>query len=112
MTAAPPAEKPEAPAAAAPTEKPAAPAVPAAELGRLAGTYYSEELETTARLTVENDRLFYNGPAGRPRPLDPLARDTFRSGPWQFELTRDGAGAVDGFLLHAGRIRGLRFVRR
>lgn len=112
MTAAPPAEKPEAPAAAAPTEKPAAPAVPAAELGRLAGTYYSEELETTARLTVENDRLVYNGPAGRPRPLDPLARDTFRSGPWQFELTRDGAGAVDGFLLHAGRIRGLRFVRR
>ena len=113
MTAAPPAAKPQAPAAAtATTEKPGAPAVTAAELGRLAGTYYSEELDTTARLTIENERLVYNGPAGRPRPLEPLGRDTFRSGPWQFELTRDAAGAVDGFLLNAGRIRGLRFVRR
>jgi hypothetical protein len=81
-------------------------------LARLAGTYYSEELDTTARLTAENGQLFYNGPGERPRQLAPVARDTFMNGAWQFELTRDAAGAVDGFLLHAGRIRGLRFVKR
>jgi hypothetical protein len=81
-------------------------------LARLAGTYYSEELDVTARLTAESGQLFYNGPAERPRQLEPVARDTFMNGAWQFELTRDSAGGVDGFLLHAGRIRGLRFVRR
>ena len=112
MTAAQPAAQPQAPAA---KEKPAAPpplTVTAADLAPLAGTYYSEELDTTARLTVEKDRLFYNGPGGRPRPLDPLARDTFRSGPWQVEIVRNASGEAEAFLLNAGRIRGLRFARR
>jgi CubicO group peptidase (beta-lactamase class C family) len=81
-------------------------------LARLAGSYYSEELDMTARLTAENGQLFYSGPNERPRQLAPVASDTFMNGAWQFELTRDAAGAVDGFLLHAGRIRGLRFARR
>ena len=112
LTAA-PAPQTQAPAAKPETSaKEQRPAPTAAELTRLAGTYYSEELDTTARLTVKNDRLVYNGPAGRPRPLEPFARDTFRSGPWQFEVLRNASGDVEGFLLHAGRIRGLRFTRR
>jgi hypothetical protein len=110
MTSAAPAPKPQTP----PAQKPATPPPPgltAADLG-LAGTYYSEELDATARLTIENDRLFYNGPGGQPRPLEPSARDRFTSGPWQLEITRSGSGDVDGFLLNAGRIRGLRFTRR
>lgn len=113
LTAAPPAAQTQAPGAKAEASaKEQRPAPTAADVSRLAGTYYSEELDTTVRLTVENDQLFYNGPAGRPRPLEALARDTFRSGPWQFEVLRNASGDVEGFLLHAGRIRGLRFTKR
>jgi len=112
MTSAAPAPKPQTPPAAQKPATPPPPALTAADLGRLAGTYYSEELDTIARLTIENDRLFYNGPGGPPRPLEPSARDRFSSGPLQLEITRSGSGDVDGFLLNAGRIRGLRFTRR
>ena len=101
-------------APAAPRTPPAgsvAPIAPA-ELAQFAGNYYSEELDITSRLSIENGKLAYSGPAGPSRTLDARGRDSFGSGPWQLEMMRDGAGNVTGFLLHAGRIRGLRFTKR
>jgi hypothetical protein len=49
---------------------------------------------------------------GRKRPLLPRIRDAFAvlSGP-QFEFSRDAAGKVSGFAVHAGRIRNVRFSK-
>jgi CubicO group peptidase (beta-lactamase class C family) len=89
-----------------------APALTPAELSQLAGTYYSEELDITGQLSVDSGKLAYTGPGTTVRTLEPLGGDRFGAGPWQLELTRDSAGNVTGFLLHAGRIRGLRFTKR
>ena len=89
-----------------------APALTPAELSQLAGTYYSEELDITGQLSVDSGKLAYTGPGTTARTLEPLGGDRLGAGPWQLELTRDSAGNVTGFLLHAGRIRGLRFTKR
>jgi CubicO group peptidase (beta-lactamase class C family) len=86
---------------------------PSAErLNEFVGSYYSEELNTTYKISVEQGRLFVIDRNGVKRPLAPTIRDSFAviSGP-QFEFSRDGAGKVSGFAVHAGRIRNVRFSR-
>jgi CubicO group peptidase (beta-lactamase class C family) len=83
------------------------------QLNEFAGNYYSEELDTTYRMIVEQGALFVIDRSGRKRPLLPRIRDAFAvlSGP-QFEFIRDAAGKVSGFAVHAGRIRNVRFSNR
>ncbi|MCI0387404.1 MAG: serine hydrolase [Acidobacteria bacterium] len=84
----------------------------AEQLNEFAGSYYSEELDTTYRMSVEQGGLFMIDRNGRKRPLLPRLRDSFAvlSGP-QFEFSRDAAGKVSGFAVHWGRIRNVRFSR-
>jgi CubicO group peptidase (beta-lactamase class C family) len=85
----------------------------AEQLNEFAGSYYSEELDATYRMTVENDRLVAVNRSGVKRPLTPSFRDAFATfGAAQFEFNRDGQGRVAGFAVHAGRIRNVRFVRK
>lgn len=82
----------------------------AEELAVYAGSYFSDELQTTWRLAVENGVLTGRGPGADGTPLRPLQRDEFTNlGIMQF--TRDTAGAIDGFTLRAGRVRNLHFTR-
>lgn len=81
-----------------------------AELAAYAGAYFSEELQTTYRLAVENGALTVHRRGGEPTALRPLVRDEFSAGP-TLRFVRDASGAVTGFLLDAGRVRNLRFVR-
>lgn len=83
------------------------------QLNDFAGSYYSEELDTTYRMSVEQDKLFVIDRNGVKRALTPTIRDAFAtpSGP-QFEFSRDASGKVSGFAAHAGRIRNVRFVRQ
>jgi hypothetical protein len=86
---------------------------PSAErLNEFVGSYYSEELNTTYKMSVEGGRLFVIDRNGVKRPLAPTIRDSFAviSGP-QFEFSRDAVGKVSGFAVHAGRIRNVRFSR-
>ena len=86
---------------------------PSAErLNEFAGSYYSEELDTTYKMSVEQGRLFVIDRNGVKRPLSPTIRDSFAviSGP-QFEFSRDAAGKLYGFAVHAGRIRNVRFSK-
>jgi hypothetical protein len=41
--------------------------------------------------------------------LEPLISDTFASQPGVIRFTRDAAGTVTGFVLEAGRVRGMKF---
>lgn len=85
----------------------------AEQLAEYAGVYYSEELDTTYRLVVENGRLFTIDQNEMKRPLVSRTPELFTlvQGA-QFEFTRDAAGKVTGFGVNAGRIRGVRFVRQ
>jgi CubicO group peptidase (beta-lactamase class C family) len=83
-----------------------------AELEAFAGTYYSEEIDTTYALSVDEGKL-----KGRFRPaqrfeLTPIYTDAFEIEGDIVRFTRDGSGRVDGFLVYAGRVRHLRFVRK
>jgi CubicO group peptidase (beta-lactamase class C family) len=85
----------------------------AEQLNEFAGSYYSDELDVTYKMTVENDRLVAVNRSGVKRPLTPSFRDAFATfGAAQFEFNRDGQGRVAGFAVHAGRIRNVRFVKK
>jgi CubicO group peptidase (beta-lactamase class C family) len=82
-----------------------------ADLEAFAGTYYSEEIDMTYHLYVEGGKL-----KGRFRPaqrfeLKPVYPDAFETEGDIVRFTRDGSGRIDGFLVYAGRVRHLRFVR-
>jgi CubicO group peptidase (beta-lactamase class C family) len=83
------------------------------QLAEYSGSYFSEELNTTYKLVVENGRLFTIDLNEAKRPLVARTREMFTlmQGA-QFEFTRDAAGKVTGFGVNAGRIRGVRFVRQ
>src|SRR5262245_51822172 len=84
----------------------------AGQLGEYAGSYYSEELNTTYRVSVEEGKLVVIDRDGVKRPLTPAIRDWFSviSGP-QLMFSRDPAGKVSGFAVNAGRIRNVRFSK-
>jgi CubicO group peptidase (beta-lactamase class C family) len=83
-----------------------------ADLGAFAGTYYGEEIDTTYTLYVEDGKL-----KGRFRPaqrfeMRPVYADAFEVEGDVVRFTRDASGRVDGFLVYAGRVRHLRFIRK
>jgi hypothetical protein len=82
----------------------------AEEMAAYTGSYFSEELQATYRLAVENGALTMHRRGAEPTPLRPLVRDEFTAGP-TLRFVRDASGAVTGFALDAGRVRNLRFVR-
>jgi CubicO group peptidase (beta-lactamase class C family) len=84
-----------------------------AQLAAYAGTYFSEELDTTYRLTVDKEKLTVSQKGQTARALTPTTRDAFIGpGGVTFEFQRDAQGRVSGFLVQAGRIRGVGFARR
>jgi hypothetical protein len=85
----------------------------AAEIAPLAGTYVSEEVGTTWRLTAEEGKLFVRHRGIPAEPLKPTVKDTFvSSGGFQLAFQRGAGGEVTGFLVDAGRVKGLGFVRQ
>ncbi|HYW12659.1 MAG TPA: serine hydrolase domain-containing protein [Longimicrobium sp.] len=81
------------------------------ELASYAGAYFSEELQATFSLAVHDGALAVRRPAAEPAALRPLVRDEFSVPGATLRFVRDGSGAVAGFMLDAGRVRNLRFVR-
>lgn len=86
----------------------------AAALSEYAGSYRSEELNATYEIVVQDTAIAVLRPDRRRVPLRASDRDTFvavgNSG-LQLRFTRDGAGRPDGFLVDAGRVRGVVFTR-
>ena len=82
-----------------------------AMLAELVGDYRSEELETTWRVALDGDRLMITGGGSR-RALRNVGPDRFAAGSQNLRIQRDSGGRVTGFLLDAGRVRNVRFLRR
>lgn len=83
----------------------------AGELAAYAGSFFSEELQATFTLSVVDGVLTLRLPTADPAALRPLIRDEFTVPGATVRFVRDGAGAISGFMLDAGRVRNLRFVR-
>jgi CubicO group peptidase (beta-lactamase class C family) len=88
---------------------PAHPSPP--ELAAYAGRYYSEELDTTYVVEVEDGRLALRGRRVG-GALTPAGRDEFTRDALVLRFERDGGARPSGFRLGQGRIRNLRFTRR
>ncbi len=83
----------------------------AQQLADFAGSYYSEEVDTTYRLTVEDGKLTVTDRNEQKLALMPTFRDAF-TGRFQAEFSRDAQGRITGFVVHAGRIRHVKFAKR
>jgi hypothetical protein len=82
-----------------------------ADLGAFAGTYYSEEIDTTYTLYVEEGKLKARFRPAAKFELTPVYSDAFESEGDVLRFTRDSSGRVTGFLVYAGRVRHLRFAK-
>jgi CubicO group peptidase (beta-lactamase class C family) len=82
------------------------------ELAAFAGVYYSDEIDTTYTLTVEEGKLRARFRPARRVELIPVYADAFEAGGNTLRFSRDDTGRATGFLVYAGRVRHLRFVRR
>lgn len=93
-------------------EKRATTSLTPAQLEEYAGRYFSAEIQSTFTLRVVDEVLTVFRRGGSPQPLRPGNRDEFLSGPATLRFQRDAAGAITGYLMDLGRIRGLLFERR
>ncbi|MFQ5926283.1 MAG: serine hydrolase domain-containing protein [Terriglobia bacterium] len=84
----------------------------AAELQDYAGEYYSEELDVTYRLAVEDGKLFFRHRNAPENALEPTLADEFQVRGWRVNFLRTREGRVSGFTVNAGRVRNIRFARK
>lgn len=86
--------------------------VPAADLTQYAGTYVSEELETSYKFAVKDDSLILTINWQEGVVLEPTVRDEFQA-PFGATVVfrRDAAKRVIGCELYAGRVRNIHFRR-
>lgn len=84
-------------------------------LEEYAGEYYSEELGTTYTLVVRDGALVATHIRHDPIPLSPATPDAFAGNTWFFQqvrFERNADGAIGGFRLTSGRVRGLLFAKQ
>ena len=85
----------------------------AAQLAEYAGNYRNEEVEATHSWRVEKDQLVMYIGDRRIGVLEPSYKDGFtRGGGNVIDVQRDARGRITGFVVEAGRVRGLKFVRQ
>lgn len=88
-----------------------APEYSVAEFAAFAGTYYSEELAANYRIYLEEGELRLQRGRGGSVPIRPTGTDEFEVEGARVTFERDGDGRPERFVLDAGRVRGIRFVR-
>jgi hypothetical protein len=83
------------------------------ELAAFAGSYYSEELESVYRVSVDGTALkLRRGSRRQVFTLQPGAKDEFRVPGSVIRFRRGPDGVVTGLVVDADRIRGLAFEKR
>jgi CubicO group peptidase (beta-lactamase class C family) len=84
----------------------------AGRLGAFAGEYVSDELDIRWTLAIDSGRLEARLAGAADRTLHPTVADTFRDADGVvLRFRRDATGAVTGFTVDAGRVRGIAFAR-
>lgn len=84
----------------------------AAQLKEYAGDYYSDELEVTYKLVLEESKLFLRRKKVPKEPLSPTLSDQFTVRGATIHFIRDDQNKVSAFTLSSGRVRNIRFIRK
>lgn len=84
----------------------------AAELAKFAGRYYSEELGALYEITVSESTLTLKRARGKPEALTARDAVTLRGAVGTFRFTLGPDQRAERFVLDAGRVQNLAFVRR
>jgi len=83
------------------------------QLARIAGTYYSGELELPVTIVARDSALVLQRPQVEEIRFAPITDDLFtNSDRMLLRVVRDGRGTITGFNLTINRVRDLEFVRR
>ena len=83
------------------------------QLTQFAGTYHSEEIDSTFSISLQADKLILRRKNVDDAPLQLLFADTFQSvGSGTLTFTRDKANRISGVLINTGRVRKLKFEKR
>ena len=92
----------------------AAATVSSAPSAAYAGKYYSDEIDTTFTVTIKDGRLMVQRETdSAPAVLQAAgSADEYRFGGMTLRFTRAADGTADALVVDAGRVRGIRFVRR
>ena len=90
------------------------PSLTSAELAMYAGEYYSDEVDATYHVALNDGSLVFSARHIAVQALTPVAADTFRarSGITLHFERATNASAPTAFTVEAGRVRNIRFVRR
>lgn len=94
-----------------PRDEPAPAELTAAELEAWAGSYYSDELDVTYRIRVEDGSLRVLVGSRVERELAPTSQDELRGRALRLQAVEREDGRVEAFLVEAGRVTNLRFER-
>ena len=82
------------------------------QLAGYAGDYYSDELQVTYRVVLENGKLFVKYRQVINGELTPTARDTFKLyGVVSIRFIRDNRDQISGFVPQNGGARNIRFAK-
>lgn len=82
-----------------------------ADLERLAGTYYGEELGATYTVRATDTGIVLRTRWSQDLSAAPLYGDIFGGDFWLLAFNRNGQRLADGFTMNSGRVRGVRFTR-
>jgi hypothetical protein len=82
------------------------------QLEEYAGEYYNDELPVTYKLVVEKEALRFKHKNAPERALKAMAHDKFTAGWFNIEFIRDKNNKITEFLLAAGRVTNLEFVKK
>ncbi len=83
-----------------------------AQLEEYVGDYYSDELQFTYKLVLEDGKLFFRHRNAPKKPLSPTLSDMFKVGYVTIHFIRDHQNKISAFTLSSERARNIRFVRK
>lgn len=82
------------------------------KLSEYQGQFYSDELQVTFEIWLEDGKLRFAHRKASPMPFKALYLDFFQVGNLRVRFERNEDKEITGFLLDAGRVKNLRFTKR
>ena len=82
------------------------------QLKTYTGNYYSDELLTTYKIALKDEKLIFAHKNAPKSSLISVAPDTFTSGWWIIKFIRNKAKKISGFQLGAGRAACIKFQKK
>ncbi|KPK88461.1 hypothetical protein AMJ80_11040 [bacterium SM23_31] len=94
-----------------PQARPEPVALSASQMRDYAGEYYSDELDVTYVISIENDTLVVGYGRVTGSRITAASTDQFRMGSQRMEFVRDSQNRITGFIMQAGRVQNLKFEK-